>query len=147
MESMGGLKRSHSCIDLRAGNIGEEVTLMGWVLRRRDHGGVIFIDLRDRWGLTQVVFNPEVNSGWTGSDYGGSIIEGHIGFEHQGWYIQGGPAWVVPDGGDTDTGFTAKTGVSIPVSADLSLYGEVSIAVFDDVDNGYATKVGAKYVF
>jgi aspartyl-tRNA synthetase len=61
MESMGGLKRSHSCIDLRAGNIGEEVTLMGWVLRRRDHGGVIFIDLRDRWGLTQVVFNPEVN--------------------------------------------------------------------------------------
>ncbi len=62
MESLGGLKRSHSCIQLRKGNIGDEVILMGWVLRRRDHGGVIFIDLRDRWGVTQVVFNPEVNS-------------------------------------------------------------------------------------
>ena len=62
MESMGGLKRSHSCSDLRAADVGEEITLMGWVLRRRDHGGVIFIDLRDRWGLTQVVFNPEINA-------------------------------------------------------------------------------------
>ncbi len=61
MESMGSLKRSHTCNDLVAKNIGDEVTLMGWVLRRRDHGGVIFIDLRDRWGLTQVVFNPQVN--------------------------------------------------------------------------------------
>jgi aspartyl-tRNA synthetase len=59
MESMGVLKRSHTCNDLGAGNVGEEVTLMGWVLRRRDHGGVIFIDLRDRHGITQVVFNPE----------------------------------------------------------------------------------------
>jgi len=62
MESMGGLKRSHSCNDLAAENVGEVVTLMGWVLRRRDHGGVIFIDLRDRWGITQVVFNPEVHA-------------------------------------------------------------------------------------
>ncbi|MEN8190924.1 MAG: aspartate--tRNA ligase [Thermodesulfobacteriota bacterium] len=61
MESMGNLRRSHSCNALRKEDIGKEVTLMGWVLRRRDHGGVIFIDLRDRHGLTQVVFNPEVN--------------------------------------------------------------------------------------
>ena len=61
MESMGYLVRSNTCNDLGAENIGQEVTLMGWVLRRRDHGGVIFVDLRDRWGLTQVVFNPEVN--------------------------------------------------------------------------------------
>ncbi|PIE68497.1 MAG: aspartate--tRNA ligase [Deltaproteobacteria bacterium] len=61
MESMGNLIRSHSCNVLGKESIGEEVTLMGWVLRRRDHGGVIFIDLRDREGLTQVVFNPEVN--------------------------------------------------------------------------------------
>lgn len=62
MESMGKLKRSHNCNVLGLDNLGEEVTLMGWVLRRRDHGGVIFIDLRDRWGLTQVVFNPELNA-------------------------------------------------------------------------------------
>ncbi|PID71481.1 MAG: aspartate--tRNA ligase [Desulfobulbus propionicus] len=61
MESMGSLRRTHNCNDLDAQHLGQEVTLMGWVLRRRDHGGVIFIDLRDRWGITQIVFNPEVN--------------------------------------------------------------------------------------
>ncbi|MBA3015112.1 MAG: aspartate--tRNA ligase [Proteobacteria bacterium] len=61
MESMGGLKRTHNCNALNITHVGQEVTLMGWVMRRRDHGGVIFIDLRDRWGLTQVVFNPELN--------------------------------------------------------------------------------------
>lgn len=61
MESMGKLNRTHFCNDLGVKNIGEQVTLMGWVLRRRDHGGVIFIDLRDRYGITQVVFNPEIN--------------------------------------------------------------------------------------
>ncbi len=61
MESMGKLSRTHSCNALGKKNVGEQVTLMGWVLRRRDHGGVIFIDLRDRGGITQVVFNPENN--------------------------------------------------------------------------------------
>lgn len=58
---MGQLSRTHYCNDLGKENIGEQVTLMGWVLRRRDHGGVIFIDLRDRDGITQIVFNPEIN--------------------------------------------------------------------------------------
>ena len=61
MESMGTLRRTHSCNELTSANIGEEIILMGWVLRRRDHGGVIFIDLRDRHGITQIIFNPEVN--------------------------------------------------------------------------------------
>ncbi|MDZ7640692.1 MAG: aspartate--tRNA ligase [Desulfurivibrio sp.] len=61
MESMGHLKRTHHCNILGREQVGEQVTLMGWVLRRRDHGGVIFIDLRDRRGLTQIVFNPEIN--------------------------------------------------------------------------------------
>ena len=61
MESMGALRRTHSCNDLGLDDINKETTLMGWVLRRRDHGGVIFVDLRDRWGVTQVVFNPEIS--------------------------------------------------------------------------------------
>ncbi len=61
MESMGNLVRTHFCNALGKENVGEEVVLMGWVLRRRDHGGVIFIDLRDRKGLTQIVFNPAIN--------------------------------------------------------------------------------------
>ena len=61
MESMGALRRTHTCNDLGLDFLDQEIILMGWVLRRRDHGGVIFIDLRDRWGLTQVVFNPEIN--------------------------------------------------------------------------------------
>ncbi|MBI9086390.1 MAG: aspartate--tRNA ligase [Desulfobacterales bacterium] len=59
---LGNMRRTHHCNELGIEDEGRQVVLMGWVQRRRDHGGVIFIDLRDREGLTQVVFNPEVDA-------------------------------------------------------------------------------------
>ena len=59
---MSDLKRTHTCEQLRKNDAGCEVVLSGWVDTRRDHGGVIFVDLRDRYGKTQIVFNPEYNS-------------------------------------------------------------------------------------
>lgn len=58
---LGDMRRTHHLNEIGAENVGSEVVLMGWVQRRRDHGGVIFVDLRDREGITQVVFNPERN--------------------------------------------------------------------------------------
>lgn len=62
MDTLGNWKRSNYCGQLSAKDIGREVVLMGWALRRRDHGGLIFIDLRDREGIAQIVFDPEVNA-------------------------------------------------------------------------------------
>ena len=91
--------------------------------------------------------NPEWNGGWSGSDFGGSVFDGHVGWEKGSFYIQGGPSWLQPDAGDTSVGFSAKTGVSAAVSSKLDAYGEVSFAKYDGNDAGYGLKAGMKYKF
>ena len=59
LDGMGSLRRSHRCGEVMSSRVGDEVVLAGWVHRRRDHGGVIFVDLRDKTGLVQIVFRPE----------------------------------------------------------------------------------------
>ena len=61
METLNGLKRTHYCGDLRESNIGEEVVLMGWVQKKRNLGGLVFVDLRDRSGICQIIFDTDVN--------------------------------------------------------------------------------------
>ena len=62
LDGLGALRRTHTCGEICADAVGREVVLAGWIQHRRDHGGVIFVDLRDRTGLVQIVFRPDVSS-------------------------------------------------------------------------------------
>ncbi|MBV8630474.1 MAG: aspartate--tRNA ligase, partial [Silvibacterium sp.] len=61
LDFLGNLERTHTCGELRASDAGKLVVLLGWVNRRRDHGNLIFLDLRDRYGITQVVLDKDLS--------------------------------------------------------------------------------------
>ena len=98
--------------------------------------------------------NVEANAGWVGDDYSGATTDIHVGYEGAigdsgaSYYVQGGPAIVAVDGADTDTQFSGKAGLGIPVSDAFGVYGELSFITADDTDNnGYGGKLGVKYSF
>ena len=90
--------------------------------------------------------NVEANSGWSGSNFAGTAIDNHIGYEGNGWSIQGGPTIVAPDGGEAEVELSGKVNGSVPLTENLSAYGELSFITGND-DNGYGTKIGATYKF
>ena len=76
LDGMGSLRRTHACGEVTSDLVGSELVLAGWVHRRRDHGGVIFVDLRDRDGIVQVVFKPEIAA--EAHEHAGSIRSEYV---------------------------------------------------------------------
>ena len=97
--------------------------------------------------------NVETNAGWVGDDYSGATTDIHVGFEgalgdSASYYVQAGPAIVAVDGEDTDTQFSGKAGLGLPVGDNLGVYGEVSFLTAEDEDDfGLGGKLGLKYSF
>ena len=97
--------------------------------------------------------NVESNASYTGSDFTSRTTDLHIGYEGDlgsdsfNYYVQGGPAFVSPDGADSDTQFSGKLGGSIAASSKLDVYGEISLLTAEDTDSSYGSKIGAKYKF
>jgi len=96
--------------------------------------------------LAGTYVNVEANSGYTGSDYQATVIDNHIGYEGDNWYIQGGPSIVMEDAGDSDLELSGKAGGSLSLSEKIALYGEVSFMTGDE-ENSYGTKAGVKFNF
>tara|TARA_Y100000004_G_scaffold21168_1_gene21529 strand:- start:379 stop:723 length:345 start_codon:yes stop_codon:yes gene_type:complete len=90
--------------------------------------------------------NVEANSGFAGSNYGGTTIDNHVGYKKDNWYIQAGPAIVAPDGGDSELELSGKIGGSVDLSENVSAYAEASFMT-SDIDNLFGTKLGFVYEF
>ena len=96
--------------------------------------------------------NVETNAGWTGDDYTGATTDVHVGYEGAlgagSYYVQAGPAIVAVDGADTETEFSGKAGIGVPVTESIGVYGELSfLTAEDDDDFGVGGKLGLKYNF
>src|SRR5271157_5166184 len=109
LDFLGDLRRTHACGELRASDEGKTVVLMGWVHRRRDHGGVIFVDLRDRWGLTQVTVHEEADADADAAVHlrAGQVLPEYV-VAVAGKVILRGPGAVNPNPATCDVGAVAS---------------------------------------
>ena len=95
--------------------------------------------------------NLESRAKYTGTDYTSRATDLHVGYEGKvndlAYYIQGGKTINAADNADSDSNFSGKTGVKLPVTRKLNIYGEISFALVEDADNNWGTKIGTKYTF
>jgi aspartyl-tRNA synthetase len=136
-EILRDLRRTHTCGDLTANDIGREVVLMGWVHNRRDHGGAVFIDLRDRHGLTQIVFEPGYGDG------GAHTLAG----EFRGEDVIGVRGVVVSRGGNVNP--KLKTGAIEVQVAQATLFNKAKTPPFpieDQIDTAEQIRLKYRYL-
>jgi len=93
--------------------------------------------------------NIESNSGFVGSDYSATLLETHVGYEGDlggsaAWYVQGGPALLFPESGDSTTELSGKIGASVGLTERLSAYGEVAAITSEEIDFDADLNVGVK---
>jgi aspartyl-tRNA synthetase len=130
--------RSHTCGDLTSENLDQEVILCGWVSKRRDHGGLVFIDLRDRYGRTQVVFDPAVSGAKTHEE------AGHIRSEFVLWCK--GKVRRRPDG---MTNSKLKTGEVEVICTELEILSRAKTPPFpieDEIDVAETVRLKYRYL-
>jgi len=130
LQSFKSLKRTHNCGQLTIDNVGERVTLNGWIQEYRNLGGLLFLDIRDRYGLTQVVFNPEKVSP--------ELFETASKMRHEFVVAVSGKVQKRPEGTENEK---MKTGL-IEVAADMiELLSESKTPPFEIVDEVDASEV------
>lgn len=131
--------RSHTCGELTAQDLGKEVTLCGWIAKRRDHGGVIFADLRDRYGLTQIVFDPAISGGKTAHETAAKLRS-----EFVIWCK--GKVRARPEG---MTNSKMKTGAIEVACTDIQIFSEAKtppFAIEDDIDVAETLRLKYRYL-
>jgi len=130
------VKRTHSCGELTRADIGKKVVLFGWVQNRRDHGGAVFIDLRDREGLTQIVFEPDISP--EAHDLAGSLrLE----------YVLGVSGTVVSRGANVNP--KMKTGEIEVKATDLQIFNRSEPPPFlieDQIDTAEEKRLAHRYL-
>jgi len=101
--------------------------------------------------LARPYVNIESNASYTGSDYKSRATDLHVGYEGKikdlAYYIQGGKTLNSADGADSNSNWSGKTGLNVPVTGKLNVYGELSFAQVENADNNWGTKLGTKITF
>jgi aspartyl-tRNA synthetase len=136
------LKRTHHCAELRAGDVGKEVVLFGWVASYRDHGGCVFVDLRDREGITQLVFDPELE-GHGDTPRAAHDVAQHVRSE---WVI--GVRGIVANRG-TNKNPRLPTGEIEVRAIELTVFNKADTTPFevkDDLDTGEEKRLQYRYL-